>query len=64
MLSCLVLFVDDDGSVVGVLAALLTVFAVLFVIVLAILVAMVTIMKCKRGRSRGTASEHEGGMYV
>ena len=62
MLTCLVLFIDDDGSVVGVLAALLTVFAVLFVIVLAILVAMVTIMKCKRGR--GTASEHEGGMYA
>ena len=49
MLSCLVLLVDDDGSAVGVLAALLTVFAVLFVIVLVILVAMVTIMKCRRG---------------
>ena len=62
MLSCLVLLVDDDGSAVGVLAALLTVFAVLFFIVLAILVAMVTIMKCKRGR--GTASEHEGSTYI
>ena len=45
----MVLLVDDDGSAVGVLAALLTVFAVLFFLVLAILVAMVTIIKCRRG---------------